>query len=143
MLTDWTDENPARVFAKLKKRSDYYNFNQRTVGDFVRDVRTHGLKEALADRKMWGEMRMNPTDLADVSGVHLHLSDERHGARGQLDRPLQIWRASATAVHQRIGDVVFRRQNSRLEDDRRGGGWPACTRSPSTSSGSRRRKPTT
>ena len=68
MLTDWTDENPARVFAKLKKRSDYYNFNQRTVGDFFRDVRTQGLKEALADRKMWGEMRMNPTDLADVSG---------------------------------------------------------------------------
>lgn len=68
MLTDWTDESPARVFAKLKKRSDYYNFNQRTVGDFVRDVRTRGLKDALADRKMWGEMRMNPTDLADVSG---------------------------------------------------------------------------
>jgi len=68
MLTDWTDENPARVFAKLKKRSDYYNFHQRTVGDFLRDVRTQGLKEALADRKMWGEMRMNPTDLADVSG---------------------------------------------------------------------------
>ena len=68
MLTDWTDENPARVFAKLKKRSDYYNFNQRTVGDFVQDVRTQGFKKALADRKMWGEMRMNPTDLADVSG---------------------------------------------------------------------------
>ena len=41
MLTDWTDESPSRVFAKLKKRSDYYNFNQRTVGDFFRDVRTH------------------------------------------------------------------------------------------------------
>ena len=68
MLTDWTDENPARVFAKLKKRSDYYNFHQRTVGDFFRDVRAQGLKQALADRKMWGEMRMNPTDLADVSG---------------------------------------------------------------------------
>lgn len=68
MLTDWTDESPERVFAKLKKRSDYYNFHQRTVGDFVRDVRTQGLKAALADRKMWGEMRMNPTDLADVSG---------------------------------------------------------------------------
>ena len=68
MLTDWTDENPARVFAKLKKRSDYYNFNQRTVGDLFRDVRTRGLKDAFADRKMWGEMRMNPTDLADVSG---------------------------------------------------------------------------
>ena len=68
MLTDWTDESPERVFAKLKKRSDYYNFHQRTAGDFLRDVRTRGLKPTLADRKMWGEMRMNPTDLADVSG---------------------------------------------------------------------------
>jgi len=68
MLTDWTDESPERVFAKLKKQSDYYNRQQRTVGDLVRDVRTQGLKSALADRKMWGEMRMNPTDLADVSG---------------------------------------------------------------------------
>jgi CopA family copper-resistance protein len=68
MLTDWTDENPERVFAKLKKRSDYYNFHQRTVGDFFRDVGKGGLKSALADRKMWGEMRMNPTDLVDVSG---------------------------------------------------------------------------
>jgi CopA family copper-resistance protein len=68
MLTDWTDESAERVFAKLKKRSDYYNFQQRTVGDFFRDVGKDGLKSALADRKMWGEMRMNPTDLADVSG---------------------------------------------------------------------------
>jgi CopA family copper-resistance protein len=68
MLTDWTDESPERVFARLKKRSDYYNLHQRTIGDFFRDVRSQGLKNALADRKMWGEMRMNPTDLADVSG---------------------------------------------------------------------------
>jgi CopA family copper-resistance protein len=68
MLTDWTDERPERVFAKLKKQSDYYNFHQRTVGDFLRDVRTKGLRPTLADRKMWGEMRMTPTDLADVSG---------------------------------------------------------------------------
>jgi CopA family copper-resistance protein len=68
MLTDWTDESPERVFAKLKKQSDYYNFNQRTVGDFLRDVRSRGLTATLADRRMWGEMRMNPTDIADVSG---------------------------------------------------------------------------
>jgi CopA family copper-resistance protein len=68
LLTDWTDENPERVFAKLKKRSDYYNFKQRTVGDFFHDVRAQGFKAALADRRVWGEMRMNPTDLADVSG---------------------------------------------------------------------------
>jgi len=30
-LSDWTDESPARVLAKLKKRSDYYNRGRRTL----------------------------------------------------------------------------------------------------------------
>ena len=68
LLSDWTDEMPERVFAKLKKQSDYYNFHQRTVGDLVRDVRAEGWRRTVADRSMWGKMRMNPTDLADVSG---------------------------------------------------------------------------
>jgi len=68
LLSDWTDENPARVLAKLKKQSDYYNFNQPTLGDLFRDARREGLSAALAERSMWGEMRMNRTDLADVSG---------------------------------------------------------------------------
>ena len=68
LLSDWTDEIPARVLAKLKKQSDYYNFNQPTLGDLFRDARHEGLSAALAERSMWGEMRMNRTDLADVSG---------------------------------------------------------------------------
>ena len=68
VLSDWTDEDPARIFRKLKKQSDYYNFNKRTVGDFVRDARRQGLGAALADRKMWSEMRMAATDLSDVTG---------------------------------------------------------------------------
>jgi CopA family copper-resistance protein len=67
LLSDWTDEAPERLFAKLKKQSDYYNFNQRTVPDFFRDVRRHGLGPTLSERAAWGEMRMAPTDLADVS----------------------------------------------------------------------------
>ena len=69
LLSDWTDEDPGRVFAKLKKQSDYYNVNRRTVGDFVRDVRAQGFGATLADRSAWGEMRMNPMDLADVTGA--------------------------------------------------------------------------
>src|SRR5687768_10061923 len=69
LLSDWTDEKPDRVFAKLKKQSDYYNFHKRTLGDFFRDVRERGLGPTLDDRQMWGDMRMNPTDLADVSGA--------------------------------------------------------------------------
>ncbi len=68
LLSDWTDENPTRVLAKLKKQSDYYNQHKRTVGDFIDDVSEMGWSAAVADRKMWAEMKMNPTDLADVSG---------------------------------------------------------------------------
>jgi CopA family copper-resistance protein len=68
MLSDWTDEDPARVIAKLKKQSDYYNFHKRTLGDFVNDVSEMGWSAAVADRKMWAGMNMSPTDLADVSG---------------------------------------------------------------------------
>ncbi|MHC8399766.1 copper resistance system multicopper oxidase [Pseudomonas sp. MDT1-17] len=68
MLTDWTDEDPGRVMAKLKKQSDYYNHHKRTVGNFIDDVSDKGWAATVADRKMWAEMKMNPTDLADVSG---------------------------------------------------------------------------
>ncbi len=66
-LSDWTDEDPTTVFAKLKKQSDYYNFNQLTAPDFFRDVGSEGLSAAIAKRRMWNQMRMNPTDLADIS----------------------------------------------------------------------------
>ncbi len=69
MLTDWTDESPRRVFAKLKKQSDFYNEHRRTVGDFVTDARANGLRATIGERLMWGRMRMNATDIADVSGA--------------------------------------------------------------------------
>lgn len=68
MLSDWTDEDPVQVLSTLKKQSDYYNFHKRTVGDFVDDVSEMGWSAAMADRKMWAQMKMSPTDLADVSG---------------------------------------------------------------------------
>lgn len=68
MLSDWTDEDPHAILMNLKKQSDYYNFNKRTVADFFRDTKESGLAETLENRRMWGEMRMDPTDLADVTG---------------------------------------------------------------------------
>ena len=66
-LSDWTDMDPARLFDRLKKFSEYDNYYQRTVGDFFRDVRQEGLRETLRDRGEWGRMRMTPTDLSDVN----------------------------------------------------------------------------
>ena len=68
MLTDWTDLDPHRLFARLKKRSDFDNYARQTVGDFFDDVEQHGWAETIADRKLWGRMRMTPTDLSDVNG---------------------------------------------------------------------------
>jgi CopA family copper-resistance protein len=56
MLNDWTDLDPAHIFALLKKQSDYFNRNEPT------------LPESLRLPSMWGRMRMNPRDVIDVSG---------------------------------------------------------------------------
>ena len=69
VLSDWLFEHPHKVFAKLKKRNEVYNFQERTFGDFVRDVGKNGLAETIADRSMWGEMRMSATDISDVTGA--------------------------------------------------------------------------
>jgi CopA family copper-resistance protein len=71
MLSDWTDDHPVGILKTLKKESDYYNRWQPTVGDFLRDVRARGLGAAAAKSLDWGRMRMNPTDLADVSAPTL------------------------------------------------------------------------
>ncbi|KAA8740834.1 copper resistance system multicopper oxidase [Pseudomonas koreensis] len=69
MLSDWTDEDPASLMKTLKKQSDYYNYHKRTVGDFIDDVSEEGWGASVADRTMWAQMKMNPTDIADVSGA--------------------------------------------------------------------------
>ncbi len=66
-LSDWTDEDPMRVFDKLKNQGDYYNFNQPTAVDFSRDVANEGMVSAIQKRHMWNMMRMNYTDLSDIS----------------------------------------------------------------------------
>lgn len=67
-LSDWSNEKPESIYRKLKLSSDYYNFNQRTVGDFFEEVKEKGFIKAFNDRKMWNQMRMTDRDIADVSG---------------------------------------------------------------------------
>ena len=69
VLSDWTFESPERVFHKLKAMSGAYNYQQRTVGDFIHDVRQDGLGKTVQERWMWGQMRMSPTDLSDVTAA--------------------------------------------------------------------------
>ncbi|RZK98404.1 MAG: copper oxidase, partial [Methylobacterium sp.] len=69
-LSDWTDENPAAVIANLKRDPSYYNYSRRTAASLVRDIGKPSADPAalVKDRLMWADMRMDPTDIEDVTG---------------------------------------------------------------------------
>lgn len=67
MLSDWSDEDPQDIYAKLKKLSHYYNFRERTVADVWRDIKDKGVAQTWSDRSMWNQMRMSETDISDVT----------------------------------------------------------------------------
>jgi CopA family copper-resistance protein len=69
LLSDWSDEDPMTIQSHLKQQSDYYNYHRRTLGTFIADVRRDGLGRTLDDRLMWGNMRMSPSDIMDVTGA--------------------------------------------------------------------------
>ncbi|MGI2143956.1 copper resistance system multicopper oxidase [Shewanella frigidimarina] len=68
MLSDWSDETPENIYAKLKKQADYYNYRERTVMDFFSDVDKNGLANTWNARSMWNNARMSDSDISDVTG---------------------------------------------------------------------------
>ena len=69
MLSDWSFEQPEQILARLKSMPGYYNYQQRTVGEFLRDASRDGFGTAADERLAWGRMLMDPTDFADVTGA--------------------------------------------------------------------------
>ena len=67
MLSDWSFESPETLLSKLKKEGGYYNFQKRAAGEFFADVKRIGLWPAIQNYLMWDQMRMDPTDFADVT----------------------------------------------------------------------------
>lgn len=68
MLSDFSTDRGVEILRNLKTKPGYYNHGKRTVGDFLHDSRRNGLGATTRDRLDWGSMRMDPTDLADVTG---------------------------------------------------------------------------
>ncbi|WP_231759351.1 copper resistance system multicopper oxidase [Microbulbifer elongatus] len=68
LLTDWSDDSPHDIYAKLKKEGHYYNRRRRTAGDLWEEIRHKGVAQTWRDRKMWNEMRMSDRDISDVTG---------------------------------------------------------------------------
>ena len=68
MLSDWSDENPNDVYAKLKKLSHYYNFRERTASESLTEISEKGWRGFRNERAMWDQMRMSDRDISDVTG---------------------------------------------------------------------------
>ena len=68
MLSDWSFESPEALFSNLKKQGGYYNYQKRAAGEFLTDVGRMGVWPAIQNYLMWDQMRMDPTDFADITG---------------------------------------------------------------------------
>ena len=67
-LTDAHPHAGSRIMRNLKMMPDYYNRQQRTIGDFFKDAEKMGFDAAMQNRLDWGEMRMMPNDIEDLQG---------------------------------------------------------------------------
>ena len=79
ILADWLNDSPYKALANLKKRSNYYNYNRRTVFDLWRDwTNADGGEKAdvVQERLAWGRMRMDPTDIVDITGYTFLVNGE-------------------------------------------------------------------
>lgn len=63
VLSDWSFMDPMEQLRKLKAMGGYFNHNKQTFAGLLA-----GRDQSQADRAMWGKMRMDPTDIADVNG---------------------------------------------------------------------------
>lgn len=69
ILSDWTFEDPYDVLDNVISLDAYYNYQQRTLGDFFNDVKKKGLGDAIKNYASFGKMRMKATDLLDITGA--------------------------------------------------------------------------
>ena len=68
ILSEWSDESAEDMLDHLKKFSGYYNYQKRDAREFLLDAARRGFWPTLRNYVMWDEMRMDPTDFADVTG---------------------------------------------------------------------------
>ena len=76
VLSDWSFMHPHRIMGQLKRSPGYFNRRQQTLSGLLA-----GAGQSLDERMMWGGMRMDPTDIADVNGTTYTYLINGHGPR--------------------------------------------------------------
>ncbi|CAN5385972.1 copper resistance system multicopper oxidase [soil metagenome] len=102
VLSDWSFINPHEILEKLKKSPGYFNLQRTTLAGLLDGSDRMSLEE----RRMWGQMRMDPRDILDVNGSTYTYLINGHGPQENwtgLFRPgervrLRIINASAMSI---------------------------------------------
>lgn len=77
LLSEFTPMHPHQIMAKLKKGEEYFNYQRTTATD--------DYPLSAEERRMWGKMRMMPTDILDVSGSTYTYLLNGHGPDDNLE----------------------------------------------------------
>lgn len=76
MLSDHSFVHPATILRKLKVEPGYYNQQRQTLAGLLA-----AKDQSLSERMGWGKMRMDPTDISDVTGAVLTYLVNGHGPK--------------------------------------------------------------
>ncbi|WP_025294703.1 copper resistance system multicopper oxidase [Sphingomonas sanxanigenens] len=63
VLSDHSALHPHTIFRKLKQMGGYFNYQKQTLSGLLA-----GRDQSQTERAAWGAMRMDPTDVSDVTG---------------------------------------------------------------------------
>jgi CopA family copper-resistance protein len=76
VLSDHSPMHPHAIFQKLKQQAGYFNYQKQTLAGLLA-----GRDQPLKERMDWGKMRMDPTDISDVTGSTYTYLVNGHGPR--------------------------------------------------------------
>ncbi len=74
VLSDWSPVHPHILMKRLKQMGGYHNFQKQTLAGLLA-----GKDQSLKERMEWGKMRMDPTDISDVTGSTYSFLVNGHG----------------------------------------------------------------
>lgn len=112
VLADHGRMHPHAMFRKLKQQPGYFNRQQQTLAGLLA-----GRDQRAGERLAWGAMRMDPTDIADVTGTAYRYLVNGHGgeapwtalfAPGERVRLRFVNAAGMTIFNVRIPGLLLR-----------------------------------
>ncbi len=77
LLSDWSSLHPHQLLRRLKQQGGYFNRQKQTLQGLI-----EGRDQSLAERLEWGRMRMDPTDISDVTGSTYRYLINGHDSAG-------------------------------------------------------------